>query len=149
MRRKGVLLAIVLAGSFCWGQTGNNFQPASTNVMGAQYPGVHSDCRVTFQLKAPDAQQVQVRLGKVDDMEKGADGVWSVTLPPQVVGFHYYSLIVDGVAVNDPGSETFYGTGRESSGIEIGKDTRRGERQTLPASSGIRRLCGSKLTCRC
>jgi enterochelin esterase-like enzyme len=34
-------------------------------------------------------------------------------------GFHYYSLIIDGVAVADPASETFYGMGRMASGIEI------------------------------
>ena len=39
--------------------------------------------------------------------------------PPQVPGFHYYSLVVDGVSVNDPGSETFYGASRQMSGIEI------------------------------
>jgi enterochelin esterase-like enzyme len=34
-------------------------------------------------------------------------------------GFHYYSLLIDGVAVADPASETFYGMGRMASGIEI------------------------------
>ena len=34
-------------------------------------------------------------------------------------GFHYYSLVIDGVAVADPGSETFYGMGRMASGIEV------------------------------
>ena len=29
------------------------------------------------------------------------------------------SVLIDGVQVNDPAAETFYGTGRESSGIEI------------------------------
>ncbi len=53
------------------------------------------------------------------DMTKGEDGVWSVTTSPLVPGFHYYSLIVDGVAVNDPGSHTFYGTGKDASGIEV------------------------------
>jgi enterochelin esterase family protein len=52
-------------------------------------------------------------------MTKGENGVWTVTTPPLVPGFHYYSLIVDGVAVNDPGSKTFYGTSKDSSGIEI------------------------------
>lgn len=93
--------------------------PASSNVTGAGYPRVHSDLRVTFQLKAPEAHKVQVRLGKDYDMVRAEDGTWSVTVPSQVPGFHYYYLVVDGVAVNDPGSETFYGVGRQSSGIEI------------------------------
>jgi enterochelin esterase family protein len=116
---KKALLLSILACGLCWGQVADDSQPASTNIVGQEYPRVHSDLRVTFRLSAPDAQKVQVRLGKVYDMEKGADGVWSVTLPPQVVGFHYYYLIVDGVQVDDPASETFYGVGRESSGIEI------------------------------
>ena len=29
-------------------------------------------------------------------------GVWTITLPPVVPGFHYYWFLVDGVAVNDP-----------------------------------------------
>jgi enterochelin esterase-like enzyme len=114
-----VFLAIILVSGTCWGQPADNSKPANTNVMGAEFPRVHPDRRVTFQLKAPDAQKVQVRLGRDYDMVKGADGVWSVTIPPQVPGFHYYWLVVDGVLVNDPGSETFYGVGRESSGIEI------------------------------
>jgi enterochelin esterase family protein len=80
---------------------------------------MHTDLRVTFRLKAPEAHKVQVRLGKTYDMERDTEGTWSVTLPPQVVGFHYYYLIVDGVQVNDPASESFFGVGRQSSGIEI------------------------------
>jgi enterochelin esterase-like enzyme len=34
-------------------------------------------------------------------------------------GFHYYSLLIDGVPVADPSSETFYGMGRMASGIEV------------------------------
>ena len=34
-------------------------------------------------------------------------------------GFHYYRVFIDGAEVNDPASETFYGTGKETSGIEI------------------------------
>jgi enterochelin esterase family protein len=119
MKFKAILIALLVTCGVCWGQVADDSKPASTNIMGAEYPRIHSDLSVTFQLKAPDAQKVQVRMGKIYDMEKAADGVWSVTLPPQVVGYHYYYLIVDGVQVNDPVSETFYGVGRESSGIEI------------------------------
>jgi enterochelin esterase-like enzyme len=95
-------------------------QPASSNVPGAGYPRLDSERRATFQLRAPDAQKVQVRLpqGRYD-MAKGPNGIWSVTTPPLIPGFHYYSLVVDGVEVNDPGSHTFYGTSKDSSGIEV------------------------------
>jgi enterochelin esterase-like enzyme len=52
-------------------------------------------------------------------MSKDATGVWSVTIPPATVGFHYYWFSVDGVAINDPGSETYFGYNKETSGIEI------------------------------
>jgi len=92
---------------------------AAAGLAMAQSPEVHPDRSVTFQLRAPDANKVQVRIGKAYDMTKAENGVWSVTTPPLVVGFHYYSLVVDGVEVNDPASETFFGSDHESSGIEI------------------------------
>jgi enterochelin esterase family protein len=70
-------------------------------------------------LVAPDAQKVQVRIGQTFDMVKGSDGAWTVTTAPLVVGFHYYSLVVDGATVADPATRTFFGSGWENSGIEI------------------------------
>jgi enterochelin esterase-like enzyme len=93
--------------------------PASTNIRSAKYPQVLPDSRVVFKVKAPEAQKVQVDLGRKYDMSKGADGSWEVTTDSISEGFHYYSLLIDGVAVADPASETFYGMGRMASGIEI------------------------------
>ncbi|WP_116127563.1 alpha/beta hydrolase-fold protein [Lewinella sp. IMCC34183] len=93
--------------------------PASTNVPGATYPQIMPDNRVRFRVNAPEAQQVQVDLGKKYDLEKGDDGYWTGTTEPVSRGFHYYSLLIDGVAIADPASETFYGMGRMASGIEI------------------------------
>ena len=98
--------------------------PASTDVRGATSPTVDSQRRVTFTLKAPDAQSLAVAggdgLGKGPfPMARGSDGVWSVTTAPAVPGFHYYWFILNGVAVNDPGSETFFGYGKETSGVEV------------------------------
>ena len=109
----------ILACGIGMAQVPEGAQPASTNVQNAQYPLVHPDRRVTFQIKAPDANKVQVRVGQSYDMTKSDAGVWSVTTSPLVVGFHYYSLVIDGVEVNDPASETFFGSDHESSGIEI------------------------------
>jgi enterochelin esterase-like enzyme len=110
---------VILAAGLCPGQPADEGKPAVTNVMGAEYPKVHADLSVTFRVKAPDAKKVQVDLGKPWDMERDSEGVWSVTIPPQVPGFHYYYLAIDGVRVSDPASESFYGVGRYSSGIEI------------------------------
>jgi enterochelin esterase-like enzyme len=99
--------------------------PAATNVRGAKFPAVDAEGRVTVKLKAPDAQSVQVRGkgalwgGKAFPLERGADGTWSGTSEPAEPGFFYYEVLIDGVAVNDPGSETFFGWGRQTSGIEI------------------------------
>lgn len=93
--------------------------PASTNVRSAQYPQILADHRVIFRVKAPDAQNVQIDLGKKYNMVKDTSGYWLVTTDSIGEGFHYYSLLIDGVAVADPSSEGFYGMGRMASGIEI------------------------------
>ncbi len=103
--------------------------PASTNVRNSKYPQVLPDNRVIFRVKAPAAQRVQFDLGKKYEAEKDTSGFWTVTTEPISRGFHYYSLLIDGVAVVDPGSETFYGMGRMASGIEI--PTRDGDYYTL------------------
>lgn len=98
--------------------------PASTNLPGAAFPRIASDSRVTFQLKAPGVRQVKLEGGaglvKASlEMTKDSDGVWSVTTPPAVPGFHYYWFTVDGVRMNDANSRLFFGWGRDTSGIEI------------------------------
>ena len=98
--------------------------PASSNVPGAQTPRIHSDRRITFTLKAPDVTSLQVAGGDglgmgPFTMTKGTDGTWSVTTPPSAPGFHYYWFVLNGVAVNDPASETYFGYGKETSGIEV------------------------------
>jgi len=98
--------------------------PASSNVPGAQYPRLYADGRATFRLKFPSATTVQLAggagLGRAPfPMSRDSDGVWTVTIPPATVGFHYYWFVVDGTPVNDPGSETFFGYGKPTSGIEV------------------------------
>jgi enterochelin esterase-like enzyme len=102
-------------------------QPVWTNLPGAEYPRVHSDLRVTFRLQAPNAQKVQLVPGGNDnglgsgpfEMTKDEKGFWTVTTPPAVPGFHYYWFSVDGLAVNDPNTYTFFGWNKECSGIDI------------------------------
>nr|HPH47649.1 alpha/beta hydrolase-fold protein [Chryseolinea sp.] len=93
--------------------------PASTNVRSAKYPQILPDNRVMFRVKAADAQKVQIDLGKKYEMIKDAEGFWTVTTDTISEGIHYYSLVIDGVALADPASETFYGMSRMASGIEI------------------------------
>jgi enterochelin esterase-like enzyme len=93
--------------------------PAPSNIRNAPYPQITTDSRVMFNIKAPEAKRVQIDLGKKYDLVKDTAGFWKVTTDSISEGFHYYSLLIDGVAVADPASETFYGMGRMASGIEI------------------------------
>jgi enterochelin esterase family protein len=98
--------------------------PAATNVPSAEYPRVYADGRAIFRIQLPLAKSVILEGGqglcpKPVPLTKDADGVWSVTIPPTVMGFHYYWFNVDGVRLNDPGSETFFGYGRATGGIEL------------------------------
>lgn len=93
--------------------------PAATNIRNGAYPQILPDSRVIFSIKAPEAKKVQINLGKKYDLVKDTAGVWTATTDSISEGFHYYSLLIDGVAVADPASESFYGMGRMASGIEI------------------------------
>jgi enterochelin esterase-like enzyme len=93
--------------------------PSSTNIPSAKYPQITADHHVIFNIKAPDAKKVQVDLVKKYDMVKDSSGNWTATTDSVGEGFHYYSLIIDDVAIADPASQTFYGMGRMASGIEI------------------------------
>ncbi|MNQ54351.1 Carbohydrate acetyl esterase/feruloyl esterase precursor [compost metagenome] len=94
-------------------------ETAPTNIRNAKYPQILPDNRVVFKVNAPAASKVQIDLGKKYDMTRDSDGLWTVTTDVINKGFNYYSLVIDGVAVADPSSDTFYGMGRMASGIEI------------------------------
>jgi enterochelin esterase-like enzyme len=93
--------------------------PAPSNVRNAAYPQITPDSRVNFKIKAPEAKRIQIDLGKKYELKKDTAGYWTTTTDSISEGFHYYSLLIDGVAVADPASESFYGMGRMASGIEI------------------------------
>lgn len=114
-----ILVILFQSNIICLGQEDDKSMPATTNVTGAEYPKILPDLSVIFRVNASDAKKVQIDLGKKYDMIKSDDGFWTVTTAPQVPGFHYYSLVIDGVALADPASETFYGMGRMASAIEI------------------------------
>ncbi|MCQ2200614.1 MAG: esterase [Bacteroidales bacterium] len=91
-----------------------------TNINQHSYPRLMPDNSIIFRLRAPEAQKVQADIcGVKYDMKRDDNGVWTGQTAPQVPGFHYYSLVVDGVSVNDPASETFYGCGRMMSAVDV------------------------------
>ncbi|RPJ35500.1 MAG: esterase, partial [Planctomycetaceae bacterium] len=67
-------------------------------------PEVHSDGRVTFRLRAPNAKEVVLRCEgtKGGPMQKGEGGLWSITTEPMQPDIYAYSFTVDGLKVIDP-----------------------------------------------
>ncbi|WP_321480463.1 alpha/beta hydrolase-fold protein [uncultured Bacteroides sp.] len=92
--------------------------PNEHNIAGAEYPRIGSDNRVYFRIHAPNATKMEISFR--GEMTKEADGWWSlVSKEPEVVGFHYYQIITDGVSTADPNGKPFFGMGKWVSGIEI------------------------------
>ncbi|WP_372652352.1 alpha/beta hydrolase [Draconibacterium sp.] len=120
---KNLFLVLLLFVISSVGHTQNNdfpagTKPASTNILGAEYPRVDSLGQVYFRIEAPEATSISVSLGNVP-LTKGDDGVWTGVTKPQDPGFHYYTLKINGVDVADPYTETFFGASRIMSGMEI------------------------------
>jgi enterochelin esterase-like enzyme len=67
-------------------------------------PEVHPDRSVTFRFRDPNAQQVLLDLEglKPAPMEKGANGVWTITTAPLEPEFYGYTFVADGVSLVDP-----------------------------------------------
>jgi enterochelin esterase-like enzyme len=86
-----------------------NLVPFGANVIS---PEVRDDRTVMFRLRAPQAQEVLLTnapmllaLGKETKpvpFQKGADGVWTLTVGPLKPGMYIYKLSIDGVTVVDP-----------------------------------------------
>lgn len=114
-------VAMLLTVGCCVAEDSGGFRPATTNVWGAEYPRVDSSSRAEFRVKAPDAAKVVVNFWSAMklDLTKQPDGFWTGTTPPLVPGFHYYTLLIDGAEVADTNSHTYFGGGKDASGIEI------------------------------
>ncbi len=96
------------------------FKPSACNIFLSQYPAVNAQTRqAIFRVAAPTATSVKLQLGGDKEMKKDENGVWTITTDPLVVGFHYYAILIDGVAVTDRNTKTYFGSNWESSGIEI------------------------------
>lgn len=115
------ILAALAATALCPAQDQGDFKPASSNVLNAQYPRVDSDSRVEIRFKAPGASKVRVNFwsGPKEEMVKHADGFWTFTTPPMAPGLHYYTVIVDGAEVSDPGSTAYFGGSKWASAVEV------------------------------
>jgi enterochelin esterase-like enzyme len=114
-------IVMLLFTSLGWAQEPGDFRPSTTNVWGAEYPRVDNAGRVEIRVKAPEATKVKLNFwsGPKLDMVKQSDGFWTITTPPLVPGFHYYSLSIDGAEVADPNTHAYFGGGRPASGVEV------------------------------
>jgi enterochelin esterase family protein len=118
------LIILFVFGQLASGQNDFGFKTAASNIQGADFPKISVDKSVYVRLRAPEAVKVQVQGGdglcpKPLDLVKDTAGNWNGIIPGAGPGFHYYWFIVDGVRVNDPGSDSYHGYGRPTSGIEI------------------------------
>ncbi len=93
--------------------------PSVLNAPGHSYPMVDSRGRASFCITAPNAQAVVVSIGRRIPLAKDASGLWVGTSEPLPVGFHYYTVQIDGAAFNDPGTQSFFGGSKWMSAIEI------------------------------
>jgi enterochelin esterase-like enzyme len=87
----------------------HNLTPFGANLIS---PEVADGGMVTFRLRAPEARTVSLTGGPIllavgkgstpIPFDKGADGVWTLTVGPLKPNMYIYRLLVDGVAVVDP-----------------------------------------------
>lgn len=97
----------------------DDWQPASTNQPGKEYPQVNSEGRVKFRIVAPEATDVGCTFRDSSEFTKGEDGAWYGYTRPLDEGFHYYMLKINGAEVPDPNSKYFFGANRWGSGVEV------------------------------
>jgi len=116
-----IAILLLLSASFCFAHGPIDFKPASSNVLDAQFPQVDSNSRVQIRFKAPDATKVRVYFwsGEKADMEKQTDGFWRFTTNSMAPGLHYYTIVVDGAEVSDPGSTAYFGGSKWASAVEV------------------------------
>ncbi|MBW8242713.1 hypothetical protein K1F50_07855 [Muricauda oceani] len=75
-------------------------------------PEVHDDQTVTFRVKAPEAEKVELNPGAINTalgkgrepipFTKGEQGVWTLTIGPLPPDMYAYHVRVDGVQIADP-----------------------------------------------
>ena len=92
------------------------WEKAITTHRLAEFPKIHEDGSIWFRYKAPEtAKSVKLHMGSDDfDMQKDENGLWNLVMTNPKPGYQVYWLIVDGIEVEDPGSDIFYSNGYRS-----------------------------------
>jgi enterochelin esterase family protein len=94
-------------------------RPNPLNAPGNQWPMVDPQGRAYFRIVAPSAQSVVIGLGRRIPLTKFENGVWYAASEPLPLGFHYYNVYIDGTAYNDPATQSFFGSSKWMSAIDI------------------------------
>ncbi len=100
-----VLAVAALMAGTAFGQELANFARQTQQIVSPEV----KDGKVTFRLSANYATRVQLSGNWMadpwtgtEDMQKGPNGVWELTIDAPEPEIYTYNFIVDGVAVNDP-----------------------------------------------
>lgn len=101
MKRLSLLSLLLFAASIMLAQ--------NMNVI--KSPIINSDKTILFQVKAPNANVVELS-GQFSSQNiplvKGNDGIWSVTIDSPKPDIYPYNFIIDGTAVADPNNKTIF-----------------------------------------
>jgi enterochelin esterase-like enzyme/pimeloyl-ACP methyl ester carboxylesterase len=101
--------------------------PQRNALAATSSPVVHADRKVSFRLRAPGAQKVELSgqfLPGNQPLEKEESGVWSITVGPVVPDLYPYHFVVDGVGIADPGNpEIFPNESFKASLVNVPGDT--------------------------
>lgn len=97
---------LLLAASFAASQEKKN-EPAPPPAPIIS-PDVHTDCSVTFRVRAPNAKEVKLDREGAEplEMQKDDQGVWTVTSAPLAPDYYGYSFSIDGVRTLDASSSS-------------------------------------------
>lgn len=84
-------------------------QPARPPLL--QSPVVHPDRKVTFSVRAPNAQKVELsgQFQKANQpLTRDTNGVWSITVGPIEPNLYPYNFVIDGIGVADPANQDLF-----------------------------------------
>jgi enterochelin esterase-like enzyme len=121
-------------------------------------PDVRDDGTVTFRVKAPDAQKVELNgavlaavgrnWGETLPFTKGADGIWTLTLGPLPPDIYAYLIRIDGVQVADPSNTlaAFTGMPPYSQLVVHGKEPAYYDARNVPHGAITRHIYHSDVT---
>lgn len=85
-------------------------------------PEVHPDGKITFRLKAPGAEKVELKSSLTKGkavMESGENGLWEITVGPVEPGIYDYRFEVDGVYTLDPHNRKLKGWRVSANLVEV------------------------------